>query len=289
MDTQNRAQNTEDQVTFSVDSFQDGIAFGQHRLEPGNDARDFYALRLNQLGDLVALRSRYAFHKENPLAELERHLARLARQGVLHTSQVYLGTTTDPFFPFEGKFDVSMKFLDLFRRYTPGMLIVQTRSPLIVIALPVFKALGPRAAVTIGIETNDDQAVARYTPGFPRVEERLKAATALRRFGVEVTLQVAPVLPYGDWRADAGRFAELLAANGDYVFVRPMSDGSEKVERRIRATHLARSLARDRKFHWLRPDTATPLISALERIAPKKLLVPERPTLEKRQLEMFVA
>lgn len=276
-------------VYYTVDSFANGIAFGQHKLPAGEDPREYYGLRLKDDAELARLRSRYALHKSNPLHELELHLQRLSRQGQLNRSAIYLGTTTDPFYPFEGKFDASMKFLELFQRYTPGMLVVQTRSPLIVIALPVFKRLGRHAAVTIGIETHLEDSVARYTPGLPRVTERLKTASALRRFGVEVSLQVSPVLPYGDWKADAGKFAEILADHGDFIFVQPITDGSERRERYVRNSSVARRLAMDRKFHYLRPDSANPLITALEGICPEKLRAPQRGHLEDRQLGIFAA
>ena len=274
---------------YTVDSFADGIAFGQHRMPKGEDPRDYYFLHLPNDTQVVQLRSRYALNKVNPFAELESHLIRLSKQGVLRVSGFYFGTSTDPFFPFEGKFDASMKFLQLFQKYTPGMLVVQTRSPLIVIAMPVFRKLGARAAVTIGIETCSEECVDRYTPGLPRMSERLKTANALRKLGVEVNLQVCPVLPYGDWRGDARSFAELLSAHADFVYVRSITDGSERVEKKIRNTTLAARLAEDRKFHYLRPDSANPLIGELERIAPEKLRMPRRGQLEQKQMQMFVA
>ena len=274
---------------FTVDSFADGIAFGQHRLAPGSDPRDYCDLKIGTEGEVTRLRSRYALHKSNPLWELERSLLRLSRQGILGSSTIYFGTSTDPFFPFEGKFDASMKFLQLFQRYTPGLLVVQTRSPLLVIAMPVLKKLGDRAAVTIAVETSQDDMVRRYTPGFTRIEERLRTATALKRFGVEVTLQVAPVLPYGDWKKDAAAFAQLLHEHSDYVYVRSITDGSAETERRLRASPVARRLAQDRKFQWLQPDSANPLITELERLCPEKLGIPERKQLAQRQVSMFAA
>lgn len=276
-------------LTYTVDSFARGIAFGQHRMEKGSDPRDFYSLHLEDDTELLRLRSRYSLHKQEPLVELESHLVRLSKQGVLRTSAIYLGTTTDPFLPFEEKFDASMRFLELFQRYTPGLLTVQTRSPLVVIAMPVLKRLGKNAAVTIGIETPSEEMAQRYTPCLPRVEERLKTVRALRNLGIEVTIQVGPVLPYGEWRKDAQAFAELLANNADYIYVRPLTDGSERAERRVKWSALGRKLSDDRKFHWLRPDTATPLISALEKIAPEKLKVPVRAQLQSRQMDMFAA
>lgn len=274
-------------VTYTVDSFANGIAFGQHKLPAGEDPRDYYSLRIEDDGELVRLRSRYALNKDNPFCELERHLMRLSNQGVLSSSTIYFGMTTDPFLPFEGKFDASMKFLDLFKRYTPGQLVIQTRSPLVVIAMPVLTKLGKNCCVTMGVETNLEESVRRYTPGLPRVEERLKTVTALRRFGIEVNLQVSPVLPYGDWKADAGRFADVLAQHADGIYVRSITDGSERVERKVRVTALAKRLAQDRKFHYLRADTATPLITELEARAPEKLRIRERKHLQDRQVRMF--
>ena len=289
MNLKNEVSRDASLLTYTVDAFSNGIAFGQHKLEGHQDPRDFYSLRIRDDSELVRLRSRYVLHKNNPLAELERQLMRLSTQGVLRSAVIYLGTTTDPFHPFAGTFDASMKCLELFQRYTPGKLIVQTRSPLVVIAMPVFRKLGHHAAVTIGIETCLEESVARYTPGLPRVDERLKAATALRRFGIPVTLQVNPVLPYGDWRSDAGRFAEMLVENGDYIYVRSITDGTDRVERQIRATTLAKRLAEDRKFHFLRPDTAVPVLNAVEALAPEKLKTPNFKNLGDRQLRMFAA
>lgn len=276
-------------LTYTVDSFANGIAFGQHKLDAKADPRDVYSLRLKDDSEMVRLRSRYALNRQNPFHELEKNLIRLSKQGLLGSATIYFGTTTDPFYPFEGKFDASIKFLELFTRYTPGMLVVQTRSPLIVIAMPVLRKLGSRASVTIGVETCDEEAVRRYTPGLPRIEERLKTASALRNFGVEVCLQANPILPYGDWKADAGKFAEILCRHGDYLFVKPITDGTEHAERKVRTYDVAKTLAKDRKFHWLRPDSANPLITAIEGIAPEKLMPPKRRHLSDRQMSIFAA
>ena len=276
-------------LTFTVDSFSNGIAFGQHSSADVQDPREVYGLAIKDSTEVVPLRSRYALHKDSPQSKLERHLMRLSQQGVLRSSTMYFGTTTDPFYPFEGKFDTSIKFLELFQRYTPGMLHIQTRSPLIVIALPVFKKLGKHCAITIGLETPLEEEANRYTPGLPRIEERLKTVRALRRFGVEVNLQVSPLLPYGDWKSDAPAFARLLVEHADHIFVEGLVKGSEKAQRKAQSGPLAQKLAADRKFHWLRHDSANPLITAIEELAPEKLKLPERKHLQDRQVQMFAA
>lgn len=274
---------------YTVDSFANGIAFGQQKLPSGLNPRDFFSLRLRDDTELIRLRSRYALHKENPLHELELHLMRLSKQGALSSAVIYFGTTTDPFFPFEGKFDASIKFLELFKRYTPGLLVVQTRSPLLVIAMPVLKKLGNRVAVTLGVETIDENIVRKYTPGLPKASERLQCARALRRFGIEVTLQVAPLLPYGDWKEDAGAFADSIVDAADYIHVKPLCVGKEREDKRVSSPEIARALSTERKFHWLRHDAAVPLLAELEERAPQKLIVTERKQLQPKQMEMFAA
>jgi hypothetical protein len=275
-------------IIYTVDSFSDGISFGQQRFDAGQDIREALRLGLGETKANNLLRSRYPLKKENPLHQLELQLMRLSEQGVLACAEIVFGTTTDPFFPFEGKFDASIRFLELFQRYQPGLLTIQTRSPLIVIAMPVLKKLGSRVSVTLGIETPLEESVQRYTPGLPRIEERLKTATALRRFGVQVALQVAPVLPYGDWRSDAGEFADTLVKHADYVVIQPLHGSLKKSGRHVNCP-ISQQLARDRLFHYLRPDSAVPLVAAVKKIAPEKLEQPARESLRSRQMEIFAA
>ena len=169
-----------EQLIFTVDSFDNGVAFGSHKKESHQDSRDCFALRVHEDSDLVKLRSRYTLHRKNLLHELERRLMRISDSGRLASSTIYFGVATDPFHPFEGKFDASMRFLELFKRYTPGKLIIQTRSPLLVLAMPIFQRLGEHVALTIGVETHCDRMAQRYTPHLPRPSERLKAALTLK-------------------------------------------------------------------------------------------------------------
>jgi DNA repair photolyase len=249
-------------------------------------------LRLEDEFSIPSLRSRYSAEAENPLHQLEHHLMRLSQNGELGTSEIIFGCYSDPFFPFQGKFDVSIKALELFARYVPGHLTIQTRSPLLVIALPVLKRLGNRVTVSVAVETNDENSVYRYTPGLPRIEERLKMVTALRRFGIETAIQVAPVLPYGDWKNDAQKFAQTLIEHADFITVLAFNTLIEKEGLSARAvknqTGAAR-LAEDRKFHWLRADSANPLLNAIEAIDGTKLKVPTRTFQTNRQLTFFAA
>lgn len=288
MDLCHRGHKSRDLVLL-VDVCRDGVAFSQHAHTQGDDLRDYYSLDLEERGNFRRPLGRFVSFQNRPEHELEVQLMNISRKGLLRSTTVYLGSARDPFFPFEKRFDTSMKILSLFERYLPGRLVVQTRSPLVVIAMPVLRKLGSAVGVTIAVETSDDDVVRKYTPGLPRITDRLQASRALRRLGVEVTLQAAPLLPYGDWRSDAERFATLLVENGDFVYVRGFYGGSAEEEKRCRVSKICKALQAARKFHWLRSDSANPLISALEEMAPNKLLVPAPKKQGSAQLSLFAA
>jgi hypothetical protein len=266
-----------------VDSYAGGISIGRAAAE---EKRFQLQVDGNKKEGGGLLRSRYVMNTQQPLADLERHLARLSSRGELRQSTVVFGVTTDPFHPFDEKFATSMKFLELFERYAPGKLIIQTRSPLIVIGLPVLKQVRNNTFVMIGLETPLEEVRLRYTPDLPTVKERWKTARALRRFGFKVGFQVAPILPYGDWRNDANSFAEELAKEGDFISLQSIADASGAA----RPTgELARKLAADRQFFWLRADTRRPLYDALSRLVPEKLLHPVEQEIADPQMALFGA
>lgn len=263
-----------------VDSYARGISIG--RIDPSGSG-----LELEMDGERstpMSLRSRYVNKQGEPLVDLERHLQRLSARGELRRATVVFGVTTDPFHPFDEKFATSMKFLEMFDRYVPGRLVIQTRSPLVVIGLPMLKKVRETTYVSIGIETPLEEVSRRYSPDLPTVEERWKTVRALRRFGLRVGVQVSPMLPYGDWRKDAGSFAEKLCAEGDFVSVQSVIQASG-VSRPT--TPLARRLAADRQFFWLRQDTQTPLLDSIARIDSSKLYHPAGLQPADPQLKLF--
>jgi DNA repair photolyase len=232
----------------------------------------------------MSLRSRYVMKNGEPLGDLERHLQRLSARGELRRATVVFGVTTDPFHPFDEKFATSMKFLELFDRYVPGRLIIQTRSPLVVIGLPMLKKARESTYVTVGIETPVEEVARRYTPNLPTVEERWKTVRALKRFGLRVGVQVAPMLPYGDWRRDATGFAERLCKEADFVAIRSLIQVSGAPRP---STPLARKLANDRNFFWLRQDTHVPLQEAVAECDETKLFHPAGLSPVDPQLRLF--
>jgi hypothetical protein len=264
-----------------VDSYARGISIG--KVDPQEKKLGLQVDGERKEGD-VTLRSRYVMRSGQPLLDLERNLARLSARGELRRTTVVFGVTTDPLHPFDEKFATSMKFLEIFERYAPGRLIIQTRSPLVVIGLPLLKKVRASTCVTIGIETPNDAIRQRYTPELPSVTERWKTVRALRRFGLTVGVQVSPMLPYGDWRADAGAFADELCEEADFITVRSITQAAGTPRPN---TPIARKLIADRQFFWLRHDTHRHLEQAIARRAESKLLHPADAELPNPQMALF--
>lgn len=254
------------------------------------DQRNYdHVLRLDSSSESGGVRQQAWLGSHYSLLDLEVKLRRLADQGVLKRTILYYGVQTDPFHPFDYKFQLSIKALRLFVRYRPGMLLIQTRSPLVVIALSSLKELSGSVIVTMGIETNLESVAARYTPGLPTVGERLRAISALHSFGVETAIQVAPLLPYGNQLKDAGAFADVIDSHASWIEVRPFSSFTTVKGRRDAYDTIARKLAADRRVEWLRADSADRLIESLQTRCPGKLAAHVRTHLSERQLSFLVA
>ena len=287
MENSKRKETEVSPAILSVDSFANGVSIGKVA-QKEEDLGTFLPLSLELDDQTSMLRSRYAIEKDTSIAALEGRLALLERKGELARTIVYFGVNADPFHPFETRFDASMKFLTLFERFSAGQVVLQTRSPLLVVAMPVLRKLGSRLIVTIPVETSSPEAVAKYTPHLPKLSERLRVASVLRKFGIKVHMQVAPMLPYGDIKKDAAAFAAMLIGHADYISVKPLIDGTEGKTRKT-VPSIANKLAAERNFVWLRADASKHLEQCLSVLAPKKLELPTFAAPQPKQMSIFAA
>ncbi len=295
---------------ISINAYPNGIAMSQHVLEndvavaesaeheqaPAVEAEPVspyhpsqFHLRFRDTRDYLLPSGRYFVYREGYAVGLERRLAQLREQGRLESTVIYFGTASDPFLPFQSKFDVTMCCLNLFERYRPGFLVIQTRSPMVIAALPTLKCLQRQSAVVISIESRLEQVIARYTPGQPKISERLVAADGLRRQGIPVNLNVSPILPYGEVQRDAWDFAALLDAHGDFITLGCLASGGPEDELRLKNLPISRRLVGDKQYRWLRPHCYRNLYLALKMLAPEKLLLPKRAGVKPSQLNLFAA
>lgn len=278
------------QNILCVNAYPNGISVSSHEQDKKSsfDSWQFH-LRLRDTREFRLPQGKYSLYREDIKEALSRHLAAYHRAGTLDRTIVYFGTTSDAFISFQKRFEVTMACLEIFEKFKPGQLVVQTRSPMVISALPILKHLGERASVVIPVESTSDDSVKRYSPGQPRISERFVAASGLRRQGICVNLLVSPVLPYGDFYRDAWNFAELLDSYGDFVTFGSLAYGRSGEERELREIGLAKKLAADKKFHYLRPYSFRNIFRALSVIAPEKLSLPAREAKTNNQLDLFAA
>ena len=279
------------QLYYTIDVSNSGIEIGRNILHSEDDPREKFALVFPNYNTVNLITRKVPLElngQANPaLVKLEQKLAGLSERGLLGSSHFVMGVKYDPFHPFKERFDTTMKVLRIFKKYRPGLLSIQTRSPVVVIALDVLKALGENVEINLGIETCRDDVARALSPELPPPTERLRAALALKRFGVNVNIQISPLLPYGNWQTDAIKFAEILAKHSNRVYIDPFII-ENRGNKRVLGTVISRSLLNHWGKVWIGEGSIEPLVSALNKIAPDRLSLPPRQK-ENKQLSMFVA
>ncbi len=225
----------------------------------------------------------------NFLDELEIFLKRVSKKGKLRDLKIGIGFKSDPFIPFNNKFDLMRDILRLLKVYKPGQVLVKTHSPLLVTLIVELEPIKDRLVAVIPLETHIDEVSREYLPGLPKPSERLKFARVLKTFGITTVLRASPVLPYGNREKDAKKFAKILVENSDYIQIFPLTDGTFASERKLKSSKLANALSKRKAYEWLRPDSAKCLISAVKDISSKHLESFSSQGEEGDQLDLFAA
>lgn len=197
--------------------------------------------------------------KTNAAALLERELAATKRKGTFGSLRIFMSTATDPYQGAEAKLKLTRGVLEVFAGSGDfGLLVVQTRSPLVERDIDLLTQLGQRVAVSFTIETNRDEVRRQITPTSPSIARRLATLDKLTQAGVKTQAAISPVLP-----CDPEIFAELIAARASRVVVDTLFDGDGAGGRRsaeLGMPELLRSLGYE---DWLQRDAHVPLLAAL--------------------------
>jgi DNA repair photolyase len=86
--------------------------------------------------------------------QLRKELARIATRGQLGSLAIFMSSATDPYQGQERQWRLSRACLDLFLEYPPGLLVVQTRSPLVQDDFERLRMLGDRCWLNFTVESN---------------------------------------------------------------------------------------------------------------------------------------
>ncbi|MCR2807811.1 SPL family radical SAM protein [Paenibacillus soyae] len=150
---------------------------------------------------------------------LRKELARAKAKGPV---TIFMSSSTDPYQPIEYKEGITRSLLEVMADDPPDFLLLQTRSPLVTRDIDLLRRLGPRARVSMTVETDREDVRKAFSPAAPPIPARLRALRELADAGVGTQAAVAPLLPC------TGNFPAALRSVTDRVCIDDyfMGDGS---------------------------------------------------------------
>lgn len=195
--------------------------------------------------------------KVNIAEVLEEEVRAFAKKGT--PLRIFFSSSTEPFLPrLETCYGLSRACLEVFMRFPPELLIIQTRSPLVERYFDLIARI-PTAVLNMTIETDNDRVRRLLTPSCPTVERRFHIVQAAVQRGIPTQITVSPVLPH-----HPERFADLLAASScQRVIVDSLIDGDGAQGTRSQKRGAPELLARYGWADWFGRERALSLYRAL--------------------------
>ncbi|MFL5575987.1 MAG: SPL family radical SAM protein [Gemmatimonadaceae bacterium] len=110
---------------------------------------------------------------------------------------IVVGTATDPYQPAERRFRVTRGVLEALAEHPGLRVVIITKSPLVTRDVDVLARLTSHSSLSVHVSlvTLDRELARRIEPRAPTPEARLRAIARLREAGIEVGVNVMPVLP----------------------------------------------------------------------------------------------
>ena len=194
----------------------------------------------------------YVYPRIGIADHLERELTRLEERDQLAQTAVFMSSSTDPYQGAERRFLLTRQCLAGFLRRPPGLLVIQTRSPLASRDFDLMAALGDRCLLNVSVETDRDDVRRRLTPRCPSIGKRLALVRQARAAGVATQVTVSPCLPY----SGVETFGELLLSACDRVVVDSFVAGDGCGGRRTARTDIPALYAESGWHDWRSQDEA---------------------------------
>jgi DNA repair photolyase len=166
------------------------------RLSTPDAAGDAVREELGTLPPWLAFERRI-FVKREAAALLRRELKRPARMRALLRETLVIGTATDPYQPAERRYRITRGVLETLAEQRGLSVTIITKSPLVTRDVDVLMRIASvsRLSVHVSLITTDRELARRLEPRAPTPEARLRAIARLRAHGIEVGVNVMPVLP----------------------------------------------------------------------------------------------
>jgi DNA repair photolyase len=140
---------------------------------------------------------RRIFVKRDAGALVRRALQRPARLAAIQRDGVVIGTATDPYQPAERRFRLTRGVLEALTEYSGLKVTIITKSPLVTRDIDLLTRIAGRSRISVHVSliTVDRDLARRLEPRAPTPEARLRGIARLRAAGIEVGVNVMPVLP----------------------------------------------------------------------------------------------
>lgn len=140
---------------------------------------------------------RRIFVKREAGALIRRALRSPIKLAGLREDGVVIGTATDPYQPAERRFRLTRAVLEALAEHAGLRVTVITKSPLVTRDLDLLQRIAARSRLSIHMSliSVDRELARRLEPRAPTPEARLRAIARLRDGGIEVGVNVMPVLP----------------------------------------------------------------------------------------------
>lgn len=199
--------------------------------------------------------------KVNAPELLRRELEKARRKGDFGALRIFMSTATDPYQGAEARLKLTRGVLEVFSTSGEfGLLVVQTRSPLVERDIDLLTTLDSRVWVSLTIETNREEVRRQITPASPSIARRLATLEKLTAAGIRTQAAISPVLP-----CDAEEFAGLIASRAGRAVVDTLIHGDGAGGRRSAELGMPALLERLGYADWLREDAHRELLYALNR------------------------
>jgi DNA repair photolyase len=142
---------------------------------------------------------RRIFVKENAAEVLRRTLRHGSDRHLrlLGGESIVIGTATDPYQPAERRFRVTRSVLEVLAEHAGLSIVIITKSPLVTRDVDLLRRIARNSRITIHLSliTLDRSLARRLEPRAPTPEARVRALARLRANGIDVGINVMPVLP----------------------------------------------------------------------------------------------
>lgn len=153
----------------------------------------------------------------------------LLRQEIMRKKKgiVWVSGVCDPYQPLEAKYRLTRRCLEiLIENHWP--LIIQTRSPLVLRDVDLFKMAPPSDLLKIlpdvevgfSIPTADDEVRKLFEPHAPSIDSRLQTLGVLHQAGIRTYAMIAPLLPGAEGLGELlkGRTSRILIDRMNYHY-----------------------------------------------------------------------